>query len=224
MANSYYVERFEAYSPRVDMTPEEIAAHNQQNPDSDPYSSENISSVSFTSSNKNLVVSLIKNYAIHQNNSDALTHAPVIDIDVPCELIPSSRLGHYHLYIHHPIKWKDYKAILSALSTAGIVEEGYYNASISRGYTAVRSPGVVKPGIKVTNSSILQQNAILRRKLYLAESECASQVEKIKVLVSRLSEFIDGNEIEKLLEGVGDNSKVKPEPYLIGSGSPSLSV
>lgn len=224
MSNSYYVDRFEAYCPQVDMTPDEIAVHNQNNPNSDPYSSEDISSVSFTSPNKNLIVSLIKNYGIHQNNSDALTHAPVIDIDVPCELIPSSRLGHYHLYIHHPIRWKDYKTILYALSTAGIVEEGYYNASASRGYTAVRAPGVVKPGIKVTNASIIQQNAILRRKLYLAESELASQVEKINLLVSKLSEFIDGNEIEKLLEGISENSKIKPEPYLIGSGSPSLSV
>jgi hypothetical protein len=73
-----------------------------------------------------------------------LTHAPVLDIDVPAFLVPSSTPGHSHLYIDHPMTWDAYKALLKALSDAGIIEEGFYEASKGRGSTMVRRPGILK--------------------------------------------------------------------------------
>jgi hypothetical protein len=71
-------------------------------------------------------------------------HAPVIDIDLPCELVPSSTPGHFHLYIEKAITWPRYEALLKALVDAGIVEEGYYKASVVHMQTFVRKPGLTK--------------------------------------------------------------------------------
>jgi hypothetical protein len=214
----YYVDRFLAYCPQVDMTQDQINDIKAHHPSPDSYD-ETISTVSFISFQKNLITSIVKSFAIHQNGSEVKSHAPVIDIDVPCELLPSSQLGHYHFYIHKPITWTSYVAILKAFFDAGIVEEGYYKACLSKGYSAVRLPGVIKPGLKVTNSSILKTNAILRRKLYLAECAYANKSAKLNLLISKLLEFVDGNQISKLLESVGDDTKIEPEPLLVGSSS-----
>ena len=69
-------------------------------------------------------------------------HAPVIDLDFPCELIPSSTPGHFHLVIDKKLSWAKYSKLLDALADAGLVEEGYANASLQRGYTSIRLPWV----------------------------------------------------------------------------------
>lgn len=74
----------------------------------------------------------------------ALTHWPVIDIDVPAHLVPSSTPGHSHLYIDVPVPGEQYWALLEALADAGIVQPGYVGACWSRGYTSVRLPWVRK--------------------------------------------------------------------------------
>jgi tryptophan 2,3-dioxygenase len=75
-------------------------------------------------------------------NSDL--HAPVLDMDIPCALVPSSTPGHFHLYIEKPMTWRTYKRLLKALGRAGILEDGFVQASLSRGYTSVRVPWVKK--------------------------------------------------------------------------------
>lgn len=71
-------------------------------------------------------------------------HYPCIDIDIPVRLVPSSTPGHSHLYVDEPITWATYKNLLVALAEAGIVEEGYLNASVNQGGTTVRMPHVKK--------------------------------------------------------------------------------
>lgn len=72
-------------------------------------------------------------------------HKVVLDIDVPAKLVPSSTPGHSHLYIDAEMSWEHYSAILIALGAAGVLEEGYVKASLSRKHTAVRLPWVKKP-------------------------------------------------------------------------------
>lgn len=67
-------------------------------------------------------------------------HAPVIDIDLPCQLVPSSTPGHHHLYIDVAVPWDRYVAVLEAMAAAGIVQPGYVEACKSRGFTSVRLP------------------------------------------------------------------------------------
>lgn len=101
-------------------------------------------------------------------------HAPVIDIDFPIAVYPSSQLGHYHLYIEKEITWTQYTRILKALNSAGIIEDGYLKASLERGYTAVRPVGVVKVDAP-KGSNVLIENAQLKKKLI----ECFDEIEHL---------------------------------------------
>ncbi|MFW6598142.1 hypothetical protein ACOCHS_06390 [Propionibacteriaceae bacterium Y2011] len=71
-------------------------------------------------------------------------HYPVIDLDIPVTLIPSSTPGHSHLYIDTAVPWDKFVDVLQALAHAGIVEQGYADASVRRGYSAVRLPWIKK--------------------------------------------------------------------------------
>jgi hypothetical protein len=71
-------------------------------------------------------------------------HAPVLDIDVPIGIVPSSTPGHCHLYIDVRMSWRQYKRMLKAMAAAGVLEEGYVKASIRRRHTAVRVPWLKK--------------------------------------------------------------------------------
>lgn len=71
-------------------------------------------------------------------------HMPCIDIDMPVRVYPSSTLGHFHLYIDKEMSWWKYKQLLRALVRAGIVEKGYYRASVHRKATHLRLPWVRK--------------------------------------------------------------------------------
>lgn len=70
-------------------------------------------------------------------------HKPVLDIDLPCQLVESSP-GKFHLYIDHEVDAGAYWHLLDALEKAGICEEGYVSASFRRGYSAVRHPDKLK--------------------------------------------------------------------------------
>lgn len=72
-------------------------------------------------------------------------HTLAIDVDLPARLLPSSTPGHFHLYIDEPaMSWRQYKRVLKALMRAGIIEKGYYKASVRRRATHLRLPGVAK--------------------------------------------------------------------------------
>lgn len=216
MNSSYYVDRFYAYCAKVDMKPEELLASEENHSVEDNYDLDDpIYQDSFITEEKNLITSLVKAFGIHQNGPTIFNHAPVIDLDIPCELIPSSRLNHYHLYINKPISWPNYKAILLALKNANLVEPGFYYAALSKGYTAVRIPGVVKPGVRVTIASILQANAILRRNLYLSEVGYKNQQSIIDLLSSKLLEYMNENQLSELLATISDSPQIGPESVLI---------
>jgi hypothetical protein len=67
------------------------------------------------------------------------THAPVIDLDLPVRLLPSKTPGHFHLYLDVEMPKEDYFKLLQVMSEVGLVEEGYYKASVSQGSSYVRN-------------------------------------------------------------------------------------
>lgn len=72
-------------------------------------------------------------------------HRPALDIDIPCRVVPSSTEGHCHIYFDGVVlSWRHYRNLLVALTDAGIMDEKYLNASIARGQTLLRPPGVRK--------------------------------------------------------------------------------
>ena len=81
-------------------------------------------------------------------------HMPVIDLDVPAYLLPSSTKGHSHLYIDVPVSADKYMDLLFLLADMGIVERGYANVSERKGYSSVRLPWVKKVDPPETISSL----------------------------------------------------------------------
>lgn len=71
-------------------------------------------------------------------------HKPVLDIDLPVIVLPSSTEGHNHLFIDKELTWAQYVKLLDVLVEVGIVEEGFRGASVARKHTAVRLPWIKK--------------------------------------------------------------------------------
>lgn len=71
-------------------------------------------------------------------------HKILLDIDFPVFAVESSTPGHYHLYLDKEIRWDAYKTLLEALVNADVIEKGYANASIRRGFTTLRVPWIRK--------------------------------------------------------------------------------
>ena len=61
---------------------------------------------------------------------------------MPCRVVESSTPGHYHLYIDQRMRWGEYKDLLKALHKAGLIESGFYDASIRNHATMLRPPWV----------------------------------------------------------------------------------
>lgn len=66
-------------------------------------------------------------------------HMPAIDIDLPVRVVESSTPGHYHLFIDKEVEAEHYWQILRALYEAGIVERGFYELSVARGASYLRT-------------------------------------------------------------------------------------
>lgn len=102
----------------------------------------------------NLLTSLVK--SPHGDNF----HAPVLDIDIPCALIPSAQPGHSHLLIDKLLTWDQYKNLMMVLAECGIIEQGYYAAACTNGMSGIRVPGEgVKFGLTDTQSERIKRQA-----------------------------------------------------------------
>ena len=71
-------------------------------------------------------------------------HRPVLDIDIPAYLTPSSSPGHSHLVIDTLLPWEQYEKLLQVLAEAGIIQKGYLDAALRRQATFLRLPWVKK--------------------------------------------------------------------------------
>ena len=88
----------------------------------------------------NLISSLVQGM---EPGKDA-EHYPVLDLDFPAHLVPSSTEGHCHLYIDARLTDEQMWRLCDVLADVGILEPGYVGACKSRGYTSVRLPWVKK--------------------------------------------------------------------------------
>ena len=71
-------------------------------------------------------------------------HLPVLDIDIPAILVPSSTPGHSHLYLDVEMPESTFWKLCDALAEVGVLQHGYVIACKSRGYTSVRLPWIKK--------------------------------------------------------------------------------
>lgn len=72
------------------------------------------------------------------------THRPALDLDFPCELIPSSTPGHFHLLIDKPMTETQYSYLLMVMEEVGLIQRGFRRRMDVDGFTALRW-GVRKP-------------------------------------------------------------------------------
>ena len=77
-------------------------------------------------------------------------HMPVIDIDLPCRLVPSKTPGHFHLYIDSEMDLDTYMNLLHSLVDAGIVEHNYAVAAEAAGMSFVRKDPEKRPDRNMT--------------------------------------------------------------------------
>jgi len=71
-------------------------------------------------------------------------HRPVLDIDLPIAVVPSSTLGHSHLFINKELTTDQYQRLLEVLRDTGIIEHGYMKQFNILGETCVRTPHAPK--------------------------------------------------------------------------------
>lgn len=82
--------------------------------------------------------------AVKSGCAGAPRHRPVLDIDIPAALVPSTTPGHSHLYLDVELSEGDYFLLLRQLQRAGIIQPGFANLSQDKGYSAVRLPWIKK--------------------------------------------------------------------------------
>lgn len=92
----------------------------------------------------NLVTSLLPNGE----------HAVTLDLDYDAQLLESRTEGHHHLYLdsRKSIPWKKYKKLLKVMAECGLIEQGYYEASVKKGFTALRKPDGY--GVRISDSLV----------------------------------------------------------------------
>lgn len=73
-------------------------------------------------------------------------HAPVLDLDIPAKLVPSTTPGHHHLFLGKTMSKEAYWKLLDVMADpeVGLIEPGFVGASKARGYSSVRAPWVKK--------------------------------------------------------------------------------
>lgn len=72
------------------------------------------------------------------------THRPVLDIDFPVYVIPSSTEGHCHVILDKYFEHTEYMNLLEDLAEHGIIEQGFAKASSAQGASVVRLPWIKK--------------------------------------------------------------------------------
>lgn len=87
---------------------------------------------------------VITSKVAHLVNLFGQRHKVMVDVDMPCKVVPSTTPGHFHLYIDREMSWHDYKLLLGTFERVGIISTGYHDASILRGFTTLRLPWIKK--------------------------------------------------------------------------------
>lgn len=79
------------------------------------------------------------------NEAGAHVYPFIVALETPASLVPSSKPDHHHLYLDTELPWDDYRHLLERLEEATIIQRNFYLASLERGQTMLRKPGVYKP-------------------------------------------------------------------------------
>jgi hypothetical protein len=83
--------------------------------------------------------------SIVYDDGETVIHNPVLDVDIPMWIVPSTNPFHYHLVIDRAMTPEDYDKLLNVLVEVGILEKGIYELQWKQqGATFIRPPWVKK--------------------------------------------------------------------------------
>ena len=80
------------------------------------------------------------------SKTEAGTHMPILDIDIPHLVEESSTEGHSHLYLDVEMSHWRWVALMIGLRISRVIEPGFFIWSMRRGQNFVRLPEVRKRG------------------------------------------------------------------------------
>lgn len=143
-------------------------------------------------------------------------HAPALDIDYPVQCYESSTPGHYHVLIDVPMSWWKYRILMWWMSVCGILEKGYYKASVKRKASYLRKKGVLKLESEKNNrealieakQKIIDENISIINGLEMELKTSQAMVEAQGKMIDSLAAAIS-----KMTHSEGDaNQDTEPNP------------
>jgi len=106
-------------------------------------------------------------------------HRPMLDLDFPAKLVPSTTPGHSHLYIDVAVHEVAYEKMLSAMVDAGLIQYGFYQSFLRNRQTTLRLPGVKKCGEFESNiAKGLGANLLTKDKTYTELMKMRDAIDK----------------------------------------------
>lgn len=97
-------------------------------------------------------------------------HAPILDIDYPAMVLPSTTEGHSHLYLGVTMSWRVYKQLLKALARAGVIENSWVGASIPAGQTMLVPPWRNNPTVRGADYGFITRRHRMLKTVYWSVS------------------------------------------------------
>lgn len=71
-------------------------------------------------------------------------HYPMLDLDFPVHLFPSSQEGHYHSIMEKPLSYDQYDKLIKVMTEVGLLNPCTYDRFKQRNQTRLRAPWVLK--------------------------------------------------------------------------------
>lgn len=88
---------------------------------------------------------LVSSQVFYDEQKLTAYHTPIIDLDIPAQLIPSTTPGHSHLFIDKLLTDEQYDKLLRVLVEVGIVQKGILDLQWETDkMTCARLPGIIK--------------------------------------------------------------------------------
>ncbi len=125
----HYKEKLDDYETfgSIQRRPEQVAWINEP---------EKLVQAALAGKSANLIGSLIAEKC--RRPFGRLYHAPTLDFDFPCRLVPSSTPGHFHFYIDKAITEERYFELLETLHRVGLLQLGVLKSAKAHGQTYLR--------------------------------------------------------------------------------------
>lgn len=100
---------------------------------------------------------LVSSQVFYDGQGDQTYHYPILDIDLPVEVLNSTTPGHHHLFIKKLLTDKQYDKLLRVLVEVGIVQQGIIDLQWEQDkMTCARMPGIKKEFNSMSSGGVVE--------------------------------------------------------------------